>query len=91
MARINLVKPGEEPDEIKTIYSQIAESRAALANSLGVPKEELITDTWRAYANAPALMRAAWQYRHALEGGNLSKHLKEMIAIVAVNAQMCEL
>lgn len=92
MARVRLVKLGEEPDELKPVYAAMAKSRAALAEKMGVPPAELVTETWQIYGNAPKMMQAAYDYRcHVHDGSSLPKDLKEKIAFVAVNAQKCPL
>ncbi len=92
MARVRLVRPGEEPETLKPVYAQMAEGRSALAGRLGVEKEELITESWQALAAAPELMRALWDYRtRLLKGGSLPHDLKEKIAVPVVAAQGCRL
>jgi hypothetical protein len=92
MPRVKLVRPGEGPDAIKPVYAEMAARRAALADRLGVAKEELITESWQALAAAPELMRALWEYRtKLLKGGRLPDDLKEKIAVPVVYAQGCQL
>ena len=92
MARVRLVKPGEEPEVLKPVYAEMAEARSSLADRLGVVVEELITESWRALAAAPELMRALWDYRTSLlKGGTLPVDLKEKIAVPVVAAQGCQL
>jgi len=92
MARVKLVRPGEEPEALKPVYAAMAEARSALAGRLGVAVEELITESWQALAAAPELMRALWDYRtRLLKGGTLPVELKEKIAVPVVYAQGCQL
>ncbi len=92
MARVRLVRPGEEPEALKPVYAEMAASRSALAERLGVAREELITESWQALAAAPELMRALWECRkHLLKGGTVSQELKEKIAVPVVAAQGCQL
>ena len=92
MARVRLVRLGEEPDVLRPVYAEMAEARSSLADRLGVAKEELVTESWQALAAAPELMRALWDYRtRLLKGGTLPKELKEKIAVPVVAAQGCQL
>jgi len=92
MARVRLVKYGEEPDQLKPLYAAMAKSRAALAEKMGVRHDQLVTETWQIYGNAPEMMQAAYDYRCRVhEGSSLPKDLKEKIAFVAVSAQKCPL
>ena len=92
MARVKLVKPGEEPEVLKPVYAAMAEARSSLAERLGVAKEALITESWQALAAAPELMRALWEYRtRLLKGGTVPADLKEKIAVPVVAAQGCQL
>lgn len=92
MARVKLVKYGEETDKLKPLYAAMAKSRAALAEKMAVPREQLVTETWQIYGNAPEMMQALYDYRCRVhDGSTLPKDLKEKIAFVAVNAQKCPL
>lgn len=92
MPRVRLVKPGEEPEALKPVYAEMAAARSALAERLGVAREELITESWQALAAAPELMPALWEYRkRLLKGGTLPQELKEKIAVPVVAAHGCRL
>ena len=92
MARVKLVRPGEEPEVLKPVYAEMAEARSSLADRIGVAREELITESWQALAAAPELMRALWDYRtRLLKSGKLPHELKEKIAVPVVTAQGCRL
>lgn len=92
MARVKLVKYGEEPEELKPVYEAMAKSRSALAEKMGVPRDQLVTETWQIYGSAPKMMQALYDHRCRVhDGSSLPKDLKEKIAFVAVNAQKCPL
>ncbi|MDW7775992.1 MAG: peroxidase-related enzyme [Methanosarcinales archaeon] len=78
MTRIKFIESYEAIDEVKAVYKDI---EAAFG---------MVPNLFKTYANFPALLLTNWEKTKVLlMGGELSRELKEQIAVVVSGANSC--
>lgn len=71
MARIKLVEPEEAQGLVKEIYEEIER----------VKGKRGITNTIKAYANHPELLKIKWEHSKAQMNGKLSNKMKYLLGL----------
>lgn len=80
MARIPLIDPADATGELATTFQEISDYTGGK-----------IGNVWRALANEPKMLKAVWDRRQAvMEGENLSKTVKETVALAVSQNNDCE-
>ncbi|MDF1533962.1 MAG: peroxidase-related enzyme [Methanosarcinaceae archaeon] len=78
ITRIKLIEKEDASDEVKAIYADIETAFGMIPN------------LFKTYANFPALLQVNWdKTKVLLMGGELSRELKESIAVVVSAANVC--